>query len=730
MATRAARGREAVALAAAAVLAGLLVATPTEEARATVSGQDGLIAFVGVKDNDYDVYVADPDTGSPENLTQTPTDEEHDPVWSPSGDRLAFARSDAHFDIWVMNADGSGALNLTPGANDGMGNSGRRPAWSPDGSQIAYEDGGEIWVMDADGSDKHNLTGTAAGTGLEGDPMYSPDGEQIAYVRGLDLWVMDADGGNQRLLVGSTAAERSPDWSPDGQTLVYERSGEIWQVDADGDGAQALVTSAQGGGTAPTYSPQGAHIAFSSSGFGSSAGGPDIVVAGADGADPDRATGTPLSDLEPSWQPFVDTVDLAVTAVDTPDPVHVGEPVTYTVTVTNQTPGRDARFASVALLVPSGSSLDSVSAAQGTCKRRKSTLTCALGTLPGGTSTAVTLVVTPSSTFDLSLGGSVSAGNPDPDPGNNSFEEGTSVLPPPGAEPRALVTWTVPDRFADHDGDGLLDENRFNNPKGANVPFEMVLHGCDSSPVGTITNYRFAVTLPNGQVLTQNSSSCDFAFQPPKEGKYPVELEITTADGQKMTTQRDVPFRDYLIVSLGDSIASGEGNPDRICLPLTCPPCSTPETWQDRPCHRSSLSGPSQAARLIETGDPTTSVTFVHLACSGAQVTRGILYAWPGIEPDGDRKVPPQADVLAQLMKGWGRKPDAVLVSIGANDAEFAEAVKECLDLRAARTTRISCRLSRTGCPGLPVRYREPRRDSWTTWGSAGRRCSSPSTPT
>jgi len=676
MLARAAHKRGTAALAAAATAAALLTLAPVGGARATVSGLDGLIAYAGALDNDYDIYVVDPAGGTPKNLTRTPANNERDPVWSPAGDRIAFARAQSHLDVWVMNSDGSEPVNLTPGANDGMGNAGRRPAWSPDGLLIAYEDSGDIWSMNADGSDKHNLTGTPAVSGLEGDPMYSPDGSRIVYVRDLDLWVMDADGGNQHALVQAAQAERSPDWSPDGLSVVYERNGEVWQVDADGTGAAALFTSGQGGGTGPAYSPQGDQVTFATTGLGAH-GGSDIAVIGADGSDARLVAGTEtLTDLEPSWQAKVDKVNLGVTVVDTPDPAHVDEDVSYVVTVANAF--NEARAVALGMAVPSGAAFVSATPEQGTCTRRRSTVTCQLGTLPGGTDATVTLVVTPTSTFDLVLSGAVTSGNPDPDPTNNAFREETAVLPPPGVEPRSLITWSVPDRYADHDGDGFLDENRFTNPKGAKVPFEMVLHGCDSSPLGAITSYRFVVTLPSGQRLTQSSPSCDFAFEPPKEGTYPVQLEITTTDGTTVKSKRDVPFRDYFIVSLGDSIASGEGNPDRIC-DQGCHWWDPPETWQDRPCHRSALSGPSRAAQLIEEGDPTTSVTFVHLACSGAQVTKGILEAWPGIEPDGSKLVRPQIDVMRDLIKAWGRKPDAVLVSIGANDAEFADAVLVCL---------------------------------------------------
>lgn len=678
------RGWTAAAIAASGTLTlslALLAVLPPDQADATFPGLSGQVVYVGAQDNDFDLYAVDPAGGSPIDLTNTPDNDEHDPAWSPSGSMLAYARGDAHFDIWVMGADGSDPTNLTPGANDGGGNAGRHPTWSPDGLTIAYTDATDIWSMAPDGSGKQNLTDTpVSGGGVESDPVYSPDGERIAFVRGLDLWVMNSDGSDQHAVVESTKAERSPDWSPDGAAIVFERSGEIWTVSPDGSNLAPLVTVAAGGGTTPAYSPDGLRVAFSSSGFGAQ-NGPDIITVGTDGTGAVRLAGrSGLTDFEPAWQSVVDDADLNVTVVDTPDPVRVGGPVSYQVTVTNQS-DVDARMTTLTSLLPSRAGFGSATADQGTCRQRRTALTCRLGTVPALGSVGVTVVVDPTSTFDIALAGTVTASNPDPDQADNSFDEDTEVLPPESEVPNPALTWTAPDRYADHDGDGLLDENAFNNPKGNRIPFEMVLSGCDSNPIGGITSYAFEVTLPGGQRLTQTSSSCEFAFEPPKEGKYPVTLTITTHGGETRTLERDVPFRDYFIVSLGDSIASGEGNPDRICVGPCAVPWAeaTPAYWQFQPCHRSAISGPSRGARAIETADPTTSVTFVHLACSGAQVTRGILQKWPGIEPDGDLMVPPQANVLEALMKAWGRKPDAVLVSIGANDAEFAGAVTECL---------------------------------------------------
>lgn len=108
--------------------------------------------------------------------------------------------------------------------------------------------------------------------------------------------------------------------------------------------------------------------------------------------------------------------------------------------------------------------------------------------------------------------------------------------------------------------------------------------------------------------------------------------------------------------------------------------------WQNRSCHRSSLAAQVQAARLLEERDPRTSVTFVHLACSGATIGTGIVGPYAGIEP-GAADHPPQLDVVAELALldagqpelGVHRPVDGILLSIGGNDVNFAGIIEKCI---------------------------------------------------
>jgi lysophospholipase L1-like esterase len=101
-------------------------------------------------------------------------------------------------------------------------------------------------------------------------------------------------------------------------------------------------------------------------------------------------------------------------------------------------------------------------------------------------------------------------------------------------------------------------------------------------------------------------------------------------------------------------------------------------TWQDRRCHRSTRSAQAMTALALEESDPRRSVTFVDLACSGATIAAGLLGPWVGVEDPGDgTTLPPQ--VLASKALIGPRTPDAVLLSVGGNDAGFDQIVLNCI---------------------------------------------------
>ena len=127
-------------------------------------------------------------------------------------------------------------------------------------------------------------------------------------------------------------------------------------------------------------------------------------------------------------------------------------------------------------------------------------------------------------------------------------------------------------------------------------------------------------------------------------------------------------------------------------------------------CHRSMYSGQARAALALEQMDPHTSVTFVHLSCSGAKITEGLINAYGAqslfalnglIWPDGGGllegqsieealphlanlpEVPSQitaaSDIISQNGTAPPREIDAVVISIGGNDISFAGMIESCM---------------------------------------------------
>ena len=241
------------------------------------------------------------------------------PVWSPDGTRLAFL-SKRHFacrwgwglglGVYVMNADGSGATNLT----GDMGFTVRGSlAWSPDGTRIAFEarsdvrSRGEIYVINADGSGVKILTNDPA---WDYAPAWSPDGTRIAFSRryGDDwaLYVMNADGSGVKNLTNDSASDAAPAWSPDGTRIAFSsrRDGnlQLYVMNADGSGATNL-TGDMGftvrGSLA--WSPDGTRIAFEARSDVRSRG--EIYVINADGSGVKILTNDPAWDYAPAWSP-------------------------------------------------------------------------------------------------------------------------------------------------------------------------------------------------------------------------------------------------------------------------------------------------------------------------------------------------------------------------------------------------------------------------------------------
>jgi hypothetical protein len=150
--------------------------------------------------------------------------------WSPDGKRLAVEVTDLDVtaDIWVLDADGSGATNLTPDPRPAVWYD-RTPAWSPDGARVAFSSNRSgttrLWVMGADGTAPRQVV-PASLAAAEHLPAWSADGTTIAFVTetadGAGIGVVHPDGTGHRLFPAPFEAS-DPAWLPDGRIAFADR---------------------------------------------------------------------------------------------------------------------------------------------------------------------------------------------------------------------------------------------------------------------------------------------------------------------------------------------------------------------------------------------------------------------------------------------------------------------------------------------------------------------------
>ena len=238
-------------------------------------------------------------------------------------------------------------------------------------------------------------------------------------------------------------------------------------------------------------------------------------------------------------------------------------------------------------------------------------------------------------------------------PYDNGVVGAAWVFTPSTGGPPLTYTWRIADRWGSYSG-----------PGGATVPlypvvaapatFDVQVSACDHPVAGT---YVWTSSLG----VTHSSSTCKTTLALPP-GSQQLTLTLTPTDGSPVQTAvQFIDVNDVLIVSMGDSVAAGEGNPDfpgQCSVPslgqltsgdFTFTDCQTPPIWapqfpdlpqtdpsdpkinQTFQCHRSTHAGAAGFAndlqRSAANGAAHYSVSFVDVACSGASVSEGLLRA-------------------------------------------------------------------------------------------------------
>jgi hypothetical protein len=281
--------------------------------------------------------------------------------------------------------------------------------------------------------------------------------------------------------------------------------------------------------------------------------------------------------------------------------------------------------------------------------------------------------------------------------------------------PVAVVDWRMPDRyqFVPKTFDDV-------NPTSWKVEVDT----CRSySRAGSVNSIRWKMYNAAGALLV-DTTTCKRMMTVASLGRYRVVTTVAATDGT-VTNTRWIELKDHLIVVAGDSMASGEGNPDvkgdgevEICGQTIDPSNASveirpdprclddifdlldrdffsvisghPATWKLEPdCHRSYKSGLSLAAKDIETQDPHSSVTFVNVACSGAEI-KHMVEPYDGVYTEGpwdSGDKAPQTEQIAALVCGRVgscdnprvRPIDGLFLAMGINNLHLSDVLKDCM---------------------------------------------------
>ncbi len=204
----------------------------------------GKILFSSRRKGMWQLYSMRPDGSDQRQLTFLKDHFADMGRWSPDGEQIVFISdslgSTAGSPLYLMDADGGNIRPLkilsmtgdTPYLQSGFW-----PAWSPDGTRIAFthclncEAGGlnyEVLVYDFLSGKVNDLTNNIAG---DQDPSWSPDGSRIAFVSNREtfyqLYIMDSNGANIRRRTFEERNATAPVWSPDGAWIAFSLRGEL-----------------------------------------------------------------------------------------------------------------------------------------------------------------------------------------------------------------------------------------------------------------------------------------------------------------------------------------------------------------------------------------------------------------------------------------------------------------------------------------------------------------------